>query len=57
MLAHAFNVQGGHDEFGAACFTCTVFSITVLSEVVPFEIATLEFSLVVEAHYVYAIAC
>lgn len=54
MLAHAFDLQRCHDKLRAACFTCAVFPIAVLSEVIPFEIATLKLSLVVKAHFVTA---
>lgn len=39
-----------HDEFHAACFTCAVFSVAMLSKVSPFPIAACKSMLVEEAH-------
>lgn len=39
-----------HDELHAACFANSVFFVTVLSEMTPFPITTLEPMLVEETH-------
>ena len=54
MLAIASHRDRCHDKLSPACFTRAVFSVAVLPEVVPFEITTLKFSLVVKAHCVTA---
>lgn len=54
MLATASHRDRCHDKLGATCFTSAIFSVAVLPEVVPLEIATLKFSLVVKAHLVTA---
>ena len=43
-------LRSGHDELGAACFTCAVFSVAVLPEMAPFVVAAGESMLVVKAH-------
>ena len=43
-------LRSGHDKFGAACFTCAVFSVAMLPEMAPFVIAAGESMLVVKAH-------
>ena len=43
-------LRSGHDEFGATCFTCAVFSVAVLSEMAPLVIAARESMLVVKTH-------
>ncbi len=52
MLAIASYRDCCHNKLSAACFTRAVFPVAVLPEVVPFEVATLKFSLVVKAHFV-----
>ena len=42
--------NGLHDEFHATCFTCSIFSIAMLSEMSPFPITTLESVLIEKAH-------
>ena len=50
QLALLGNLDGVHDKFHTAGFTCAVFSIAMLSEVTPFPVAAAKSVLVKKTH-------
>ena len=49
-LALLGHLDGVHDKFHTAGFTCAVFSIAMLSEVTPFPVAAAKSVLIEETH-------